>query len=142
MVVRGNCYPTAIACVLGIPPADVPNIETLWDVGTDFAYDVMNRWLEINGYKLYTGAMYLSVFHEESEKIKNTNNEYYLSHISKEQKEFLKDKWKDKYYLVSGYSPRGIFHVCIYQNGVMVHDPHPTGEGILTEEIFEVIEKL
>jgi hypothetical protein len=142
MVVRGNCYPTAIACILGIPPTDVPNIETLWDVGTSYAYDVMHKWLNTIGYKLRDCAMEFSIYHEGSEKIKDTNNEYYLSKLTAEQKEVLKAELKDKYYLVSGLSPRGVFHVCIYQNGIMVHDPHPTGEGINTEQQFEVIEKL
>jgi hypothetical protein len=141
-VVNGNCYPTAIACILGIPPTDVPNIETLWDVGVSFAYEVMFKWLHEKGYKLRDVAMEYSVFHDGSEKIKNTNNEYYLSKLSVEQKDGLRAELKDRFYLVSGKSPRGIYHVCVYQNGIMVHDPHPTGEGIVTEEIFEVIEKL
>lgn len=37
---------------------------------------------------------------------------------------------------VSGKSPRadGIHHAVIYRDGVMVHDPHPDGTGILTVE--------
>lgn len=42
---------------------------------------------------------------------------------------------EDEYYLVSGKSPRGDFyHVVVHQNGKMVHDPHPSGAGIRTEE--------
>ena len=141
-VVNGNCYPTAIACILEMPPADVPNIENLWDVGTDYAYDVMHRWLYNKGFKLRDHAWEYCVFHMGSHKIKNTIIHDYLLSLKEDQKQHLRDKLKDKFYMVSGYSPRGIFHVCIYQNGVMVHDPHPTKEGIETEEIFEVIEKI
>lgn len=141
-VVNGNCYPTAIACILEIPPADVPNIENLWDVGTTFAYDVMGKWLNVKGYSLRDHAMEFSVFHEGSEKLKNDIIQDYLSTLKPDQKDYLKNQLKDKFYMVSGKSPRGIFHVCIYQNGRMVHDPHPTQEGIETEEIFEVIEKI
>lgn len=46
----------------------------------------------------------------------------------------------DGYVLVSGKSPRGNFHhVVIYKNGKLFHDPHPSGEGIETEEAWEVI---
>lgn len=48
--------------------------------------------------------------------------------------------YNNEYYLVTGKSPRGDFHhVVVYQNGKMVHDPHPDGTGLLTEETFEVI---
>jgi len=41
-------------------------------------------------------------------------------------------------YFVSGLSPRdrSINHICIYQNGHMVHDPHPDGTGILNCQVF------
>jgi hypothetical protein len=46
----------------------------------------------------------------------------------------------DGYVLVSGKSPRGDFHhVVIYKNGELYHDPHPSNEGIETEEAWEVI---
>lgn len=50
----------------------------------------------------------------------------------------------EEFYLVSGISPRNknIYHVCIYQNGKLWHDPHPDGTGILTEEYFEYLEKI
>lgn len=52
-----------------------------------------------------------------------------------------------RYYFVSGGSPRrkDIRHIVIYQNGVMVHDPHPDGSGI-TEDAgsldFSILERL
>lgn len=50
----------------------------------------------------------------------------------------------DKYLLVTGESPRfkGTLHVTIYQNGKMVHDPHPDNTGILDERNFEIIERV
>ena len=44
-------------------------------------------------------------------------------------------------YLVSGKSPRGVYHVCIYLNGKLAWDPHPSREGLVTEEYFETIVK-
>lgn len=50
----------------------------------------------------------------------------------------------NEFYLVTGVSPRNpkVKHICIYQNGKLWHDPHPDGTGILTEEIFEYLEKI
>lgn len=45
-----------------------------------------------------------------------------------------------EYYLVTGKTSRGTRHVCIYQNGELFHDPHPSGEGLITEENFEYLE--
>jgi hypothetical protein len=52
--------------------------------------------------------------------------------------------YTDEFYLVTGVSPRNtkINHVCIYQNGKLYHDPHPDGNGILTENNFQYLEKL
>lgn len=48
-----------------------------------------------------------------------------------------------EYYLVTGKSPRfpDDYHVCIYRNGKLFHDPHPDQTGLLTEEQFEIIYK-
>jgi len=50
-------------------------------------------------------------------------------------------KFDDSYYLVTGMSSRGCMHVCIYQNGELFHDPHPSQEGLIDEKHFEYLEK-
>ena len=48
--------------------------------------------------------------------------------------------YTNEYYLVTGKSPRGDFyHVVVYQNGKMVHDPHPDRTGVLDEESMHII---
>jgi hypothetical protein len=51
--------------------------------------------------------------------------------------------YNDEYYLVTGPSPRNpdLAHVVVYQNGMMVHDPHPDGTGVLEVKHLEVIRK-
>lgn len=39
-----------------------------------------------------------------------------------------------EYYIGSGLSPRGVRHSVIYRAGDLVHDPHPSGDGILAVE--------
>lgn len=46
------------------------------------------------------------------------------------------------YYLVSGYSPRGVMHICIYKDGQLWHDPHPSRDGLMDERHFEYFEPL
>lgn len=41
-----------------------------------------------------------------------------------------KDLKKDEYYIAIGPTERGTNHACIFQNGVLVHDPHPSGAGL------------
>lgn len=130
MVVRGNCFAAAIASLVEKPLTEVPNVEVLFDVDGVSWYGVMDAWLRANGFEIITNNGY-KVFHSPSEFNEETRV----------------DLWNDlrgKYYMASGMSPRGVMHVCIYQDGVMVHDPHPTREGIdeTTISYFEEIVKL
>lgn len=49
---------------------------------------------------------------------------------------------EDDYYLVSGQSLRGTHHVCVYKDGELVHDPHPSGLGLESEVNYEWIRKV
>ena len=129
-VVRGNCFAAAIASLVEVPLTDVPNVEVLFYVDDVSWYGVMDAWLRANGYEI------------------RTNNGFDVFHKPDKFREDIRvDLWNDlrgRYYLATGMSPRGVMHVCIYQDGVMVHDPHPTREGIdeSTIEYFEEIVKL
>jgi hypothetical protein len=35
------------------------------------------------------------------------------------------------YHLIDGISPRGLLHAVVGLNGEMVHDPHPSGDGLI-----------
>lgn len=50
---------------------------------------------------------------------------------------------EDEYVVVHGLSPRGNWsHVVVYLGGEMVHDPHPDGTGVLTQDHFCTIRKM
>lgn len=132
IVVNGNCYAAAIASILEVPITEVPNVEVFYKWDTLFWDDIMNKWLSLMGYELVNGLEFI-VFHEDI----IDKNDY--SHINIEEE---KERLKDKFYLVSGKSIRGVFHICIYQNGKLVHDPHPTKDGLITLENFQEIIKL
>jgi hypothetical protein len=130
LVVRGNCFAAAIASLMEIPITEVPNVETFFDVENVSWYGVMDAWIRSKGYELKTNNNF-AVFHNPSQF-----GDYARDELIKEL--------HDKYYMVSAMSSRGVYHVCIYKSGVMVHDPHPTREGIdeSTIEYFEEIIKL
>jgi hypothetical protein len=130
MVVRGNCFAAAIASLVEVPITDVPNVEVLFDVEGVSWYGVMDAWLRANGYEIVTNN-HFNVFHDDA----------YGNQDGSRGDKII--NCKDKYYLASGMSPRGVMHVCIYKNGKMVHDPHPTREGIdeSTISYFEEIIK-
>ncbi len=46
------------------------------------------------------------------------------------------------YYIANGVSPRGILHSCVYHNGELVWDPHPSHEGITSEKYYFLIDKI
>ena len=130
IVQRGNCYAAAIASLLDMPITEVPNIETLYGIDETFYWEVLWRWLGSMGYELSTDDRF-RCFHPSLCKI---TDKLELLDTMKEL--------EDKYYLVSGTSPRGVSHITIWQNGKMVHDPHPTKEGIVTLETFQSLEKI
>lgn len=47
--------------------------------------------------------------------------------------------YTDEDYLVCGFTVRDTYHVCVYRNGQMVHDPHPEGPGLTKEDTFLAI---
>lgn len=42
------------------------------------------------------------------------------------------------YHLINGKGPRGVEHAVVGLNGEMVHDPHPSKSGLVTEESWTV----
>lgn len=106
--VIGNCWPTVIARIIGCRIDQVPNFEELFKIPDMPWFWILQEWLKSKGFE----------------------------YVADKPKEFY-DTY-DGYYFVSGRSPRGNFnHIVIYKNGKMVHDPHPSGDGILTEETYE-----
>jgi len=125
-IVRGNCLPACVASILEIPISEVPNVEVFYHMeGDTYWAEVMQTFLSSKGWE-WSGDDRYQVFHPEFEMVNDV----------------LKEDLKDTYYLAIGNSPRGIRHVCIYQNGVLAHDPHPSRDGLVTVERFESIERI
>ena len=124
-VVRGNCLAAAIASLLDIQITEVPNIEVLYELPGHFWDTVMSKWLEFKGYQISAAPQY-GVFH-------NDGHHY---------PEGTADSLKYDYYLGSGQSVRGVSHICIFKAGELIHDPHPTREGIGPIQCFQRLERI
>ena len=130
IVQRGNCYAAAIASIMELPITEVPNVETLFHLKEDLWFEVMQTFITSLGWEMCADDRF-KCFHPSLCKITDK-----LELLDTMQ------MLEDKYYLVSGKSPRGVSHITIWQNGKMVHDPHPTKEGLLTLETFQSLEKI
>lgn len=108
----GNCFASAIASILEMEVEDVIQIQEHYE---DVGwYALLNRWLAKRGWRVRVISKYMA------------------------------NKLKGKHYFVTGLSPNypGEYHICIFKNGKMVHDPHPEGRGITTKEEYSILEKI
>lgn len=121
MLINGNCLAACIASLLELPITEVPNVEVLFDADNPtFYYSTLQIWLKSKGYQI------------------KEDNRFKIFHWGGA----IEPETTDKYYLVTGVSPRGVKHVCIYKNGKLVHDPHPSQEGLMMLEYFESVTKI
>lgn len=131
-VVYGNCYAAAIASMMELPIEQVPNVEVFFHIANSgFWNEVMHTFINSKDWELCNDQRF-KVFHDD----KYGMNEGEPKRID------CFNYCTGKCYLVSGKSVRGVNHICIYQNGKLVHDPHPTREGLLTVDEFQTLEKV
>jgi hypothetical protein len=100
----GNCFAAALASLLDLPLWMVPPFEDMFGRTRGDWFERVEVWLE----RFFTLELVRSDGH---------------------QRERL-----PAFYIASGVSPRGLRHSVIYSNGVLVHDPHPSGAGIAEVE--------
>lgn len=107
--VLGDCYRTAIACLLDMPPQDVPHHYGRADMTDAEVRGLMQVWLAGRG---LIGVM-----------IGFTGD---MPTILR----FMASANPGLYYMLSGTSPRGFPHVVIALDGAIIHDPHIDGCGL------------
>lgn len=100
---RGNCWQTVIASILDLPLDEVPHfVQDEVDHPGDGDWDWWVRTCRwLNAHDLRLVMVDVATC-------------------------------RDEYVLATGPSPRGngVFHVVIYRDGAMVHDPHPDRSGL------------
>lgn len=125
-VQRGNCYAAAIASIIELPISEVPNVEVFFHLDNGYWAIVMHTFLESKGWELVNDQQNLKEMFHPINPFPNVkdHSQYY-----------------NRPYLISGKSSRGVYHTCVYNNGTLVHDPHPSREGLITLETFESLIK-
>jgi len=108
---RGNCFPCVIACIMELDSAeDVLQVQEYYDL--DNINDPNNWYNMLFKWLMQKGWQWGSLDGHQ---------------------------YDNSYYFVIGKTSRGTSHVCIYKNGRLWHDPHPSNDGIVDEEVFEYI---
>lgn len=118
--ISGNCFRACIASILEIDIDSIPAFEDMeagkWQI------PFMN-FLSENGYEFEGTGRFGNEFHDNL---------------------FKTYEGVDGYIIVGGKSPREWVtrgHAVVYKNGEMVHDPHPSGEGLIELENYYMIER-
>ena len=108
---RGNCLPACFACLLDLEsPEDCIQVQEFYDL------DNLNNTIWIDKLQFW--------LKERGLRWVSTDGHLYDGSL----------------YLVSGMANRGFNHICIYRDGKLYHDPHPSGEGLINERDFSRIE--
>ena len=107
----GNCFSACLASIFDLPIDAVPNFfETCGHEDTAWWKGVRD-WLRPRG----LGVIFLQLASPEHLKL------------------------FEGYLIVSGKSSRGLYHATIWRDGVMVHDPHPSGTGIAEPDGIDML---
>ena len=119
----GDCYRTAIGCLLDMPPQDVPHFigdVTTYDEETDTcetgdALPAIQAWLRLRGLCVISIGF-------------NCEEVQHVLDVLQSQNTI---GW---YCLLGGKSSNGTDHVVVCKDGYIVHDPSLTDSGIVGKE--------
>lgn len=107
----GDCFRCCIASILELPPEEVPHVydgEGFTDETGAIGKQRLLEWLAPRG-------LFFFEVEFEVEHLKNWREAMACHHT------------------MSGYSPRGHRHAVVGFGGEVVHDPHPSRDGITPE---------
>ena len=112
---NGDCWATAMECVLRVPVGTLPR----WEVDQCWG----DHWYQVAAY----------LFHHHGLTTQRVNAELLAGRVQAEG-----------YHLASGPSPRAtadapIYHAVVALAGEVVHDPHPSRSGVLRVEEWEFL---
>lgn len=119
--VRGNCLRACLASILEI---DIDSIPFFEDMDREWHTPFFD-FLDDNNLE-FEGTGYFGVGRPDK------------------MKEFMEYEGIDGYVIVGGKSPRTWVkggHAVVYKDGKLIHDPHPSRDGILEMEDYFMIKK-
>ncbi len=107
--IYGDCFRTAIACILDCEsPEEIPLFAPVEDQKKAYV-----EYLDSIGYVLFEIP-------------------FNITKSIKAPLLFMQTYYPNFDYILAGVSSRGIGHVSIYRGDELIHDPHPSGGGILS----------
>ncbi len=107
----GDCYPACLASLLDLPLWAVPAFDEMFSRGRAQFESRLNLWLE-------------RFFASHMTRVEGHPHETLL-----------------EFYIAVGPAKRGVHHAAVYSRGVLTHDPHPSGRGLIAVDWCEYIEK-
>lgn len=149
----GSCWPTVYACLLDLELDEVLNFSLLF-FGTKQEKDNLKHYAKSHFLKYkskknaeeYQINNYNDFLHDVATLWNNARELWLLSRGYREEWIADKEKWlkenSERCYIMEGISSRGVGHVVIGQNGKMIHDPHPSNEGLVKEEYWKYLRKI
>ena len=99
---KGNCMSACLASVFELDITDVPNFFVVGGEDAENWWTACRSWLRQRGF----GVMSLQVTAETLSQFEGI-------------------------FVVCGKSPRGTEHAVVFQNGKVIHDPHPDRGGVV-----------
>lgn len=127
-VSRGSCYPTVIACLMDLELNEVPNFHIFYftDQERQNLFTYYKNWDDVNYDEILWYRMLIIFLASRGFMIKQ------LSRF---------ELPKGVPYMVTGKSKRDVNHIVIYQDGKMIHDPHPSNDGVIESDnlIYEIL---
>lgn len=148
----GSCYPTVYACILDLPLNHVPYFNLFYFTTSaqkaNIAKYIEKKYKE-SEYSEETKQENINNFQHDVDTIWNQARRLWLISMGYTE-EYIADhdKWlkenPNRPYIASGGSPRSslITHVVIYQNGKMIHDPHPDGTGLTNIDSYTYLRNI
>lgn len=108
----GNCLSACFASLFECPIEDVPNFhDGIASDDDDAWWNGVRAWLRPKGF----GLMSLQLLNQDSLAL------------------------FEGIFIVCGKSCRGIYHATLWQNGKLLHDPHPSKCGLETVETIDML---
>lgn len=105
---RGNCMAAALATVLRVPLATIPNLMP-----------------EVESEEQYSSVAYVQEHYDRIDMlVAGEGLEIIHTPYTESFNNSMKAQTEHVYYIVSGQSTRGLKHAVVYHNGFMYHDPH------------------
>lgn len=146
----GSCYPTVYACLLDLPLNQVPYFNLFYFTTSKQKANIAkyrkDRY-ENSNYSEETKKAYISNFQYDIDRLWDQARNLWLISMGYTE-DFIADhdKWlaenPERSYIASGDSSRGVKHVVIYKNGKLLHDPHPSDEGLVKVDYFMYLRKI